>query len=126
MATWSANKVAGKKYTKPTIVGMYILASLNPSTSSGAASANDPTNIFGGHNPDLDKLGKAWASATTQDEYIAKGKVYNKAAYDFLSSIVVFTTGETYAANSKVSEKWNLGKGSFSYQYEYMAGLWYE
>lgn len=127
MATWRANRVAGKKATKPTVQGMYQLGGTKPVNSDAAGNIDDPLNYNtnGPPSPELVKLGKAWANSLSNEDYVKNGKAYNTMDQAEVSRIILFYTGETFGAGQKIPEKWVLGKGGFSFQYEYMAGMWY-
>ena len=125
MNTWRQEKVSGKGYSKPSISGLYLLGT-SPTAGVAVGGSHTSASPFNSnYDPDLDRLGKAYASSSTLADYIANGKAYQKRMYDLAVQPVLFTTGETFASSKNIPEKWHMGVALYAVNLEQMAAMRY-
>ena len=77
------------------------------------------------HDEALNAASTAWSKSSSLEEYIRLGMLYHPMYYEAvgpgIGGAIMFSTGEVFAASSKVPAGWKLGKSIDSYQIEKMA-----
>ena len=123
MAAWRQAKVSGNGYDKPSVSGLYLLGTSPVAGTIAGGAHTDASPFNANHDPEMDRLGKAYAAASSVAEYIAAGKTYAKRSFELAVSPVLFTTGETFAAGKSVSDKWDMGRALYAVNFEQMAAV---
>ncbi|MSQ25467.1 MAG: ABC transporter substrate-binding protein [Dehalococcoidia bacterium] len=106
-----------QKFTKPT-VGGFIFVGKTPIASQlarGGLTVASVSRVT--QNPELDRLAKQYAAATSAEAYVSSGKTLQKLVVDEAIYPVLFEAGEVYVANAKFSGTWKLGKAPGSLNY---------
>ena len=115
-------------WDRPTVTGMWFL-STRSTAGSGAGGSHDIAGSAFGTNfdPEMHRLGQAWAGSANLEEYVANGQIYAKAQNECVGctggGVPVLTGGTLFATTKAVDLKWSLGNAGYGFNFEQAAAL---